>query len=378
MESFIYPNQVIQHFYIHFPFCIKKCTYCSFYSEIYNKENADRFISKIVEEILYYNKNYSFSPVSIYFGGGTPSLLTQNQISLIINTILSVSSEYDEGQIEITMEINPGTVEKQNLKEYSDAGVNRYSIGVQSMLANDLNLLGRIHCVNDINRLYSYLSANECNFSYDIMFGLPKQTLKEVDLTLNSLLEIPPKHFSIYCLSLESDVPLFKEINNLPDDEKLEEMYFHIIDKLTKAGFYQYEISNFALPGKESIHNLAYWSGNSYLAFGPAASGFIQNYRYTNISDLETYLDSDFNNISEKIFLENDDFEKEYIITGLRKTQGICIDEFNTRFKTEFHQKYQRQVSKLTNQNLIIVDDNNIKINPKSYFISNEVLCEFI
>ncbi|MCK9329723.1 MAG: radical SAM family heme chaperone HemW [Candidatus Cloacimonetes bacterium] len=342
----------------------------------YNISLLESFIKQIKNEITYYKNYYNFKPHSIYFGGGTPSLMPVKQLDEIIQLI---SNPKQSSVKEITIEINPYKLSNKLLKEYSQIGINRYSFGIQSMINSELKILGRLHNNNDISKLYSeQLLNNNYNFSYDIIYGLPNQTLSDLEITINELLKIPPSHFSIYCLSLEKDVPLYKEISNIPNDETLENMYFTIKEKLESANYLQYELSSFAKNNNQSIHNTAYWSDKYYIGLGPSASGYLPSFRYTNINNVENYCNIPINNIQSITEVSTSEHQKEYIITGLRKTKGIEIKQFNHKFNTDFKIKYSKEITTLLKNNLIIVNDEYIKINPKYYFISNEVLCEFI
>jgi len=398
---------MISHVYIHIPFCIKKCYYCSFYSELFN--DISNYIKVLIAEIDFYNEKYNIKPTSIYFGGGTPSLLQPSQIQKIISRLDTTNTK------EITIEVNPATVSTQKLLRFYDAGINRFSIGVQSMLDKELKLLGRMHNTKDILSLnFSKLG----NVSFDLIYGLPNQKIHDVIKTLRKLISMDPQHFSIYCLSLENDVPLYKMINQIPNDNILSDMYFIIKEILEQNRYIQYELSSFSKNIQfstfsnskkntyESIHNLAYWSSKYYLGLGAGASGFLpfpeneeknsisnyinenyfdykkqismnyMHYRYQN-HNLSDYLQKKNNYIKNKIILSDTDFETDYIITGLRKTRGIEITEYEEIFKESFLKKYNQEIKKMLNNDMIIVNDY-IKLNQKFYFLSNEVLCEFL
>ncbi len=247
------------------------------------------------------------------------------------------------------------------------------------MLNRELNLLGRLHIADDVYKLYNtQLQNQDLNFSYDIIYGLPNQTLTDIQYTLEELLKISPKHFSVYCLSLENNVPLYKDFSDIPEDALVEEMYFYIRKTLLEYGYNHYELSSFSLSNFESQHNTAYWSDKYYLGLGAGSSGYLPNIRYSNIADLEKYLSSSIETIQTITELSKQDNETDYIITGLRKCKGIIMKEVNDKFNINFLDKYAQQVDKLYKQKLIIIDGDHIRINPESYFISNEVLCEFV
>ena len=401
---------MVSHVYIHFPFCLNKCPYCSFYSETFEIDKKDKYLTSLHKEIDFYLNKYDIVPETIYFGGGTPSLLKPEEVFVILNRFGSVGETlatardetgrckpypYDvsrdfksKNHQEITLETNPATVNIVDLKIFKEAGINRISLGVQSMNDSDLRTLGRRHKIEDVNILFNQgMTAIFDNISIDIMYGLPAMgnpdNTKPIgdlhyDMShFNKILSLC-NHVSIYCLTLEENVPLYKFHQQLPDDDTLADMYFSIRDYLLERGYEQYELSNFAKDGLISIHNNSYWSAKNYIGFGAGASGFVDNIRYTN-NKLDKYLQNDF--IGETINLSTDDLEKEYIITGLRKTEGISLVDFEKRFNLSFLEKYAKKINKLLDLNLIEVyinDSKYIKITPQSYFIINEVLCEFL
>ena len=388
------------------PFCLKKCDYCSFYSKSLNsscKENqslqydykpiAD-YLEILLMEIEYYQSLYQIVPKTIYLGGGTPSLLSINDLERIIK-------KFDlSGISEITIEINPATVNISQLQKYKEIGINRLSIGVQSLIDKELSLMGRLHKVADIVSLYENgLDKVFFNISIDYIYGLPNQKLSDVEYSIKKIIELRPSHISIYCLSLEEGVPLSKLSSEIPSDDVVSQMYFHIINVLNNHDYIQYELSSFYKKtlDKEkvqdfvSIHNIAYWSGEQYLGFGACACGYVASVgspfmvpskelsdkkiiRYINHS-ITNYKQNDY--IKEKLFLTETDIETEFIITGLRKTKGINISDFNKRFNVSMLDKYNNTIKKLSDQGMVTIDQN-IKINKDYYFVSNEVLCKFV
>ena len=360
---------MIAHVYIHIPFCIKKCGYCSFYSEGFDGGLADKFINSLQDEIAFYSDRYQILPETIYFGGGTPSLLGSADIERILQ-------RFDLSQVkEITLETNPATVTIHDLKEFRHIGINRLSIGAQSMIDRELELLGRIHKATDVLSLYdSGLGELFENISYDIIYGLPNQKVMDVKHSLRELLSLKPSHFSTYCLSLDDSVPLYNSIDYIPSDEILSEMYYLISDMMLEHSYEQYELSSFALDDNISQHNMCYWSSTYYLGLGAGACGYLDSFRYQN-SELKDYLEGSC--IKEKVELTPADVEKEYIITGLRKTEGISFTEYEKRFGCRFEEKYAATIRKMLEKGLIEVS-NYIRLRPKYYFLSNEVLCEFL
>lgn len=388
-------DQVISYVYIHVPFCLRKCSYCSFYSVEFSKKASNKFVKYLIKEINLFKQRYSIKPKTIYFGGGTPSLLTAGQI-------ISIISQFDISETEeITLECNPVNIDDKFTNELTATPINRISLGAQSFLDSELKILGRLHKADKINSTYKILRDHDYkNISLDLIYGLPDQTKKDVEFSLDKIIQLDPEHISTYCLSLEKDVPLFSKADQIPTDEKIAEFYYLIRNKLISAGFEHYEISNFAKSGFESKHNLCYWNDEHYLGFGPSAAGYLNNchpecpdeigmyrrindeenivYRYNNMANFETYYKMlDKNKImTDKIILSKDDHEKEYIFLGLRKAAGLDLEEFESKFKTDFIKKYDQVINKFNN--LLEIYNGSIKLKPEAYFISNEIFSEFM
>ena len=362
---------MIKHIYIHIPFCKNKCGYCSFYSVV--KYNVEEYLEALFKEIALYDSKYQITPETIYFGGGTPSLLNPNDIKKILAKFNLKKTK------EITLEANPSTINPKKISEYKNIGINRFSIGTQSMLDKELDLLGRQHSSETIN---SCLEKNIENFSFDLIYGLPYQTIGEVEYSINEMLKMNPPHFSIYCLNLEENVPLHDMIFLLPSDDKLSEMYFKIKKILEKKGYIHYELSSFCKEGYQSSHNLAYWSGEYYLGLGAGASGFLpatskpNHQRYQN-HYLYEYINNEDSFVQQSTPVSHKEFEKEYIITGLRKMQGISIKDINEKFNINFKDKYAKTIKKLAGKGMIEIDTH-IRITKKYYFLSNEIMKEFV
>ena len=382
------------HIYIHIPFCIKKCGYCSFYSVVYDEDLVEKYVDVLCVEIETSHLPPKIPPYpplekgggcfieTIYFGGGTPSLLKPFEIEKILNN-------FDLSDIkEITLEVNPATVSFQALKEYRDIGINRLSIGTQSMKDSELEFLGRIHRVQDVISLYENgLPEIFDNVSHDYIYGLPHQKLSDVEYSIKELLKLKPSHISIYNLSLEENVPLYKHISQLPDDELVSDMYFLIREMMLSSGYVQYELSSFCMPSKESLHNLSYWSSVDYIGIGAGACGYVDGFRYEN-GGLEVYMAMGTSRLRfeggngiigdwKSPLRVKSDTEKEYIITGLRKTAGISLADYEKRFGCSFMEKYSNIIKKMLEKGFIEVDSN-VRLCPEYYFISNEVLCEFV
>jgi putative oxygen-independent coproporphyrinogen III oxidase len=370
MESNL-TKEKIEHIYIHIPFCLRSCTYCSFFKINYSPKVKEKYIETLLREIDLYQELHQVFPKTIYFGGGTPSLLSGTDVKQIL-------SKFDLFCEEITLEVNPVQINTKFINNFSNTATNRISIGIQSFLDDELVTLGRLHKSNQIKTAIDLLKRNNFeNISFDLMYGLPNQSLQDVEYSVKKMLECNPTHFSIYCLSLEEDVPLYATRKQIPSDEIVSDMYNLLRLTLEKNHYTQYEISNFARVGFESKHNLSYWNGKNYLGIGAGASGFIKNMRYKNPENLELY---HTNITNKKLFTDHEILsanihENEYIFLQLRKTKGINLNNFDNEFKTDFLKKYENVIKKY--HKFFIISKDSIKLSPKSYFISDELFQDF-
>lgn len=350
--------------YIHIPFCKQKCLYCDFNSY----SNADKLINDYIIALKDEIQSYSFNEYkTIYFGGGTPSYIDEKNIIEILNCIDYKNTE------EITIEVNPGTVTKEKLKYYIENGINRLSIGLQATQDSILKEIGRIHTLKDFEKTYNWArDVGFKNISVDLMFGLPNQTLKDVEESLKFIIKIGPEHVSCYSLILHENI-----FSNLPEDEEEREMYYLIINKLRNAGYNHYEISNFAKSGYESKHNLVYWNQGEYVGVGAGASSYLDKKRYTNIANINKYIENYKNRIIEEV-QNKEGQEREYIILKLRLINGIDINEINKKFNINVCEKYKKQIEKMEKLELLESTDNNIRLTKKGLDLANVVWQEFL
>lgn len=357
--------------YLHIPFCIKKCDYCSFFSVEFSRSKINEYFTYLRKEISLIERSSIINAKTIYFGGGTPSLM---QLKKINNLIDRLNSDDD---CEVTIEVNPNTISKKYAKQMFYSKVNRISIGAQSFIDEELKILGRIHESKQIVNAYNFFrNSGFKNISLDLIYALPNQTLENVIYSVEKLIELNPEHVSIYCLSLEKDVKLYNKINQLPDDELTAQMYATIVQMLTKNGYVQYEISNFAKPGFESKHNLNYWNFEPYLGLGAGATGFTGIGLYQNYCNIEKWQNS-LNQgelVPDVMPLEEPD--KEYIMMNLRKNTGINFQQFEQKFGFSFINEYDNQLKKL--KQFLLIDDENVKIKPEHFFVSNAIIAEFL
>lgn len=372
--------------YIHIPFCVKKCSYCDFVSFCSDEKTWKQYTNAVVCEIENKKIENSKKVTTIYIGGGTPSLIPENYIVKIINTVKSRFKI--EESAEITIEVNPGTVTEKKLVAYKNVGINRISIGLQSAEDRILKLIGRIHNYQTFLSTYN-LTRNIGfeNINVDLMLAIPTQTKEELLNTLNKVIELKPNHISLYSLIVEENTEIKKalEVGKLEYvDEKVErEMYWKTKRILEKNGYFHYEISNFAKRGFESKHNMDCWNQEEYIGFGIAAHSYINNKRFSNISNLEEYI----KNINEENFEKNielhenqtkQDKMKEYMMIGLRKIDGISISEFERRFRISPLFYFRFEIDKLVKENLLEVDLDYIKLTKKGLDFANIVFEEFI
>ena len=298
------------------------------------------------------------------------------------SVIEELISDFDTSEIEeITIESNPIAIIPRYIELLSKTKVNRISIGVQSMIDKELNLLGRLHNADMMKEKTSILSKYGFkNYSFDLIYGLPFQKLSDVEYSLNKMLELKPKHISIYCLSLEKDVPLYKLHHKIPEDETVSQMYYLIRKILIKSGFNQYEISNFAKPGYESKHNLSYWTDKNYLGLGASAAGYINQIRYENPADISEY----YKQIDTKSILPQAQkisptaHAEEFLFLGLRLSNGIDLSLFEQKFGRSAMKIYLKKLEKYVKMGLIIKKGRRLFLSPQAYFISNEIFTDIL
>lgn len=394
--------------YVHIPFCKQKCKYCDFVSANCDEIIQDKYINALISEIKntkledykagdceanawYSSKSYNevnphYIVNTIYIGGGTPSYIDSKYIVKILNEIES-NFEIDKN-VEITIEINPGTINKEKLEDYKKVGINRLSLGLQSTHNKLLNLIGRIHTYEEF--LDTYKLAEKVGFeniNIDLMLALPTQTENELLDSVNKIISLNPNHISIYSLILEEETPLKQMIDKkeleLIDEEIERKMYWNTKKLLEKNGYIHYEISNFSKQDCFSKHNLNCWNQEEYIGFGLAAHSYIKNKRFSNIDDIEKYIKSiEENKYEDNIeILEEQTREeklKEFMMLGFRKIDGISISEFERKFKINPLFYFRFEISKLVNQELMEVDLDNIKLTKKGLDFANLVFEEFV
>lgn len=374
--------------YIHIPFCISKCNYCDFYSIAgADEEKKDRYVSALVKHMQEYKiqtKNNIVS--SVYIGGGTPSLLTDEQIKTIIKAVkknFRLSS-----RCEISMEVNPGTVDAKKLKLLNKLGINRLSIGAQSFDDGELSICGRRHSAGDI---YSCIddarTAGFDNISLDLIYGLPGQTNEKMFDSLETAVKLNADHISLYGLKIEEGTPFWYSRHELglPDEDTECEMYFSAIEYLKHAGYRQYEISNFAKRHKACKHNLKYWNCDEYIGFGPAAHSYFGGKRFSFKRDINLYIDSFDENkrpsetlIDEYVDIPPQARIAEYVMLRFRLHEGVNLAKFKKKFGRSFEALYYEKMWPYINSGHIVKTKTGYAFTPQGMYVSNYILSRMI
>lgn len=372
--------------YIHIPFCISKCPYCDFFSIVSGDEQLKtRYIRALKKEMALYGQKIKGTKLaSIFIGGGTPTILEGCQLSAILSSCYT--NFIMDKEAEITVEANPGTIDKEKIKKLYLAGINRISIGAQSFNDRMLKKIGRIHTKKDI--LTAYQLAREAGFkniNIDIMFGLPGESRKEFRQTLSELISLKPEHISLYALTIEPGTALFEFVKEgkvkIPSDSFINQLFLEAIDTLTVNGYEHYEISNFALPGKRCIHNQIYWKNQPYLGVGVESSSYLDYKRYKNMRDLNKYillLDYGILPISFQEILPFKERMVETIILRLRTIEGLAKKEFKHLFDMEIEEIFHKELEFLKTQGLLAENETHYHLTKQGILLANNVFIEFM
>lgn len=371
--------------YIHIPFCVKKCRYCDFNSYKIDIEKKKRYIKALEKEIEVYSKMDNKRKIdTIFLGGGTPSILKPDEIESIFEKL---NSSFDISEdAEITMECNPGTLDEEKLNAMKKSGVNRLSIGLQAVQNDILEYIGRIHTFEEFEKTYNLV--RKCGFddvNIDLMYNLPNQREKEWMETLEKVVSLNPEHISAYSLILEEGTELCDMYERgeftLSGDDTDIKMYRYTIDYLKENGYMQYEISNYAKPGKECRHNIIYWKCDNYIGLGAGASGYIGNRRYSNIPEVDEYNETveagKLPVLSEEVLTDEEKFE-ELVFMGLRMNEGVLYKDFEKISGIDIRKYRKEIIERLKKDNLIECDENRIKLTQSGREISNKVFLDII
>ncbi|HVF48732.1 MAG TPA: radical SAM family heme chaperone HemW [Pyrinomonadaceae bacterium] len=374
--------------YIHIPFCRARCSYCDFATGTFEHALAERYVCALVEELRGFAVRGAGADAvdTIYFGGGTPSLLAPAQLARILAAVHE-KFRVREGA-EVTMEMNPGTVTPETLRAFRAAGVNRASFGAQTFDDRELSRLGRTHTADDVRRTLSDLrDAGFDNISFDLIAGLPEQTLAAWSRNMDEALALRPQHLSLYLLEVHEGTPLAGQIRRgmwrAPDADAAAEMYTLLVERTHAAGYEQYEISNFCLPGRESRHNMKYWTGEPYFGFGCSAHSYDgARTRWSNERDTRLYverIEAGAGAIVETTELDNDDASAEAIFLGLRLLgRGVNLAEHRARFQRDVRATHADDFRRFTEAGLIRLDGDTLRLTPSGALLSNEVFAAFV
>ena len=369
--------------YIHIPFCAKKCAYCDFYSmcDLSLREN---YVDALISQISSFRAEAKNRIVDIiYIGGGTPSILSGEQILRILKTVRKTFKVSEDA--EITMEANPGTLNPEKLVAYHEAGINRLSIGLQSANSEELSTLGRIHTKEEFERsfLLARLEGFQ-NINVDIMYALPGQTEQTLSETLDYVIGLDPDHISFYGLTIEPETPFGRNkdlAKLLPNEDIQVEMYLNAAEKMEAAGFFQYEISNFSKPGFECHHNMKYWKVEDYLGFGPAAHSFFDGTRFAyakNTSKFISYPTQKECLIEMQEQSSIEDSALEFVMLGFRLRAGIDVVEYGERFGEDFEDNYGEKMQEFIEKEYIMKTKNGYRLSRRGFLISNYILSEIL
>ncbi len=384
--------------YLHIPFCKSRCSYCDFATDVYkNEETVERYVSALLKEVQsskfkvqnpkpkIRNPKSEIQADTIYFGGGTPSLISAKQLEKILDAIYKKFA-VDENA-EITLEMNPATVSLEKLCDFKSLGINRASFGVQTFNDRSLKLLARGHDSNDARKTFELLRKSGFeNISFDLIAGLPHQSLADWENNLNEALQLKPEHISLYILEIHEGTPLAEQIRSnrqpLPNDDLAGEMYELMLEKLFEKGYEQYEISNFSQPGFESKHNNKYWEFAPYFSFGVSAHSFDgKTRRWANERDTAKYvslIECEKSPVAEEFELGEETLCGEYIFLQLRLNKGLNLQEFKERFNFDFLSKYEKELSELSEIELVEISEKKLRLTEKGRLFSNEVFSVFV
>ena len=374
--------------YVHIPFCVRKCLYCDFLSAPADQQTKENYVKCLRKEIRQNCLAFKEHEVqTVFFGGGTPSVLPEEKIAAILGEIRQSFALSREA--EISIEVNPGTVSFEKLSAYREMGINRLSIGLQSAIDEELEALGRIHTVKDFYETYqNAVKSGFNNINVDLMSAIPGQTVESYRETLNRVLSLapPPTHISAYSLIIEEGTYFYEHTPELPDEETDRELYKITNEILKEKGYHRYEISNYAWEGYECRHNKVYWKRGEYLGFGIGAASLADNVRFSNIRDINEYLrTSDYSRIrSDRQVLSAEEQMEEFMFLGLRLTCGVSFREFEESFGKSVEEIYPGVIERLENQGLLCIshdeqgNQTGICLTEFGLDVSNRVMAEFL
>lgn len=375
--------------YIHIPFCKKKCDYCDFLSFSEGREFRNNYVQALIREIQLTKSTEEWNVGTIFIGGGTPSIINEEEITGIMKAVYERYTVAKEA--EITIEANPGTLTKDKLLNYRRLGINRISLGLQSTVDRELKLLGRIHSYQEFKESFSMARASGfANINVDLMSALPGQTLRTWEETLSKIAELRPEHISAYSLIIEEGTPFYEryeqdmrlrergqESLTLPSEETERNMYQSTRKILEASGYRQYEISNYAMPGWESRHNSDCWKRKNYRGYGLGAASLVHNTRFRNTDILGDYMKGEHSPLEKEVLNTQEQME-ETMFLGLRMRSGVSMVEFEENFGVPFLSIYKKTMEKLHAQGLIEMERDRVLLTDKGIDLSNYAFSEFL
>ena len=376
--------------YVHIPFCVKKCSYCDFLSFSCDERTQIEYADALIREIQFYGPQCREYVVNtIYIGGGTPSWLNEDKMVEIMNTIYENFQVLEDA--EISMECNPGTITASKLRKYRMAGINRLSIGLQSADNEELKILGRIHTFEQFVKTYELAKeAGFANINVDLISGIPYQTTEKFLKTLQKVVWLKPNHISAYSLIIEKGTPFYETYKFdavrqeagmptevLPNEDEVYRIYKLTQDYLARAGYKQYEISNFAQPGFECEHNIGYWTRRNYLGLGLGAASLMENVRYSNTTDLYEYIDDPTVNRMADIVSRKAQME-EFMFLGLRMNEGVTRERFLREFGIPIDGIYRDVLERMKEEDLLSVENGQIRLTDRGMDLGNYVMSQFL
>lgn len=370
--------------YVHVPYCRNKCLYCDFYSGGERIADWDNFNKAVINELKSRFGEINFRPTTLYLGGGTPSLMPSDNFKGIIADINS--SLNIEAWKEFTIEVNPEDVNESKCKIWKDSGVNRISLGIQSLNDSELKVIGRKHSAQDAVRAFNLMQNYFENISVDLMFGIPDQTIDSFTTTLDRIIELSPNHISAYSLMLEPGTAMTLLVNKyglkLPKEDEWLQMFQIANSKLKESGYLRYETSNYALTGYESKHNKSYWMGLPYLGLGPGAHSYNgDRIRRSNPNDIKGFINNYI--LNPTVFykeenLSEEELKEEMIMTRLRMAKGLDLKEFNLAFGEKEKNNLLHRASPFIKQNLMKEKEGSLSFTYEGFLISDSILSKLI
>ncbi len=359
--------------YIHIPFCKHKCPYCDFFSGNADENAFDNYVIELKDKIKYWSEKAKRDVATVYFGGGTPSVLGADRLCDILDFIKSNFNI--QNNAEITVEVNPDSAKTIDFKKMYACGFNRISMGMQTAVEDELRLLGRIHSIDDAKTSVERAkSAGFNNISLDLMMGIPNQTIESLEKSISFCADCKVTHISSYILKIEENTPFYKVQNKLKlaDDDMQAEMYLKAVEMLDSLGYKQYEISNFAKQGYESRHNTNYWRCGEYIGIGPSAHSFFEGKRFFYSRSMD-----DFNN-NKLSFEGTGGDEEEFIMLSLRLKSGLNYSEFEEKFGYTLPSYIIKKAKEYEKYGYTNVTDKSISFTPKGFLVSNSIISELI